>query len=219
MKFPAPDSVPNTYQVVPGPEMGMVTPEVLENIASIAREHDIPLIKITSAQRLAFVGMDPAEQEIVNAKLGIPNIKPTKGNGLTYIQACPGKGYCKYGRQHSFALGKRLQEELVDIILPAKTKVGVSGCPMNCCESYIRDLGIFGKKKGWTLIFGGNGGGNPRIGDVIAKHLNDNEVLGLARRVLEFYASKARNLERSARFMEHTSLTELKEAVLNPKSI
>ena len=212
MKLPDPTTVPKTYHIIPGPEMGLVTPDFLEKIAGIAREHGIPLVKITSAQRLAFVGMNKEDEESINQKLDIP-IKKKGARGLHYIQACPGKGYCKFGRQESLALGKRLEKELADISLKAKMKVGISGCPMNCCESYIRDLGIFGKKKGWTLVFGGNGGGIPRIGDVIAKDLDDDAVISLARKVIEFYRDKARKLERSARVMERTPLEELKKAV------
>lgn len=213
MELPDPKDIPLTYHIIPGPEMGLVTPNFLNNIAEVARDHNIPLVKITSAQRLAFVGMKKEDEETVYGKLGIP--LPQKGKkGLHYVQACPGKGYCKFGRQKSLALGQRLTKELADISLLAKMKVGISGCPMNCCESYIRDLGIFGKKKGWTLVFGGNGGGIPRIGDVIAEGLNDDEVISLARKVLEFYRDKARKLERSARVMERTDLEEFKKAVL-----
>ncbi len=97
--------------------------------------------------------------------------------------------------------------------LPAKTKVGISGCPMNCCESFIRDVGVFGKKNGWTLVFGGNGGGLPRIGDIIAEDLSDEQVIDLAGRCLDFYREGARKKERSARFMERTTLERFKTAV------
>ncbi|MEN8140769.1 MAG: NAD(P)/FAD-dependent oxidoreductase [Thermodesulfobacteriota bacterium] len=212
MKLPDPKDVPQTFQIIPGPEMGLVTPDFLEEVAKIAREHDIPLIKITSAQRLGFVGLNPEDEESLRAKLDLPEPRGDKKKiGPTYIQACPGKGYCKYGRHNSLSLGKRLESELADIELPAKVKIGVSGCAMNCCESYIRDLGIFGKKKGWTLVFGGNGGGNPRIADVIASGLSDDQVVALARAILEYYGSQARRLERTARFMERSRLSEIKE--------
>ncbi len=86
---------------------------------------------------------------------------------------------------------------------------------MNCCESYIRDVGIFGKKTGWTLVFGGNGGGLPRIGDVVARGLDAEQVIELAGRCLTYYAAHARKLERTARFMERTPIEELREAVLS----
>jgi NAD(P)H-nitrite reductase large subunit len=38
-----------TYAIVPRMPMGLVTPDVLETIAAVARKHQIPIIKITSA--------------------------------------------------------------------------------------------------------------------------------------------------------------------------
>lgn len=202
-----------TYNVLPGPRMGVVTPDYLEELAATARKHRVPFIKLTSAQRFAIAGHSPEAAAGVWRELGHAD-GPRKPVGIHYVQACPGLRWCKYGRQDSLALGEKLQERLQELVLPAKTKVGISGCPMNCCESYIRDLGIFGKKTGWTLVFGGNGGGLPRIGDVVAKGLDDEQVIELAGRCLGFYGAHARKLERTARFMERTPIEKLREAVL-----
>lgn len=111
----------------------------------------------------------------------------------------------------SLALGKKIEAALMALPLPAKTKVGISGCQFNCCESYLRDIGVFGTTKGWSLVFGGNGGGAPRIGDVVGVGLNDEEVLQLASRCLEFYREKARKMERTGRLMRRTPLAELQD--------
>ena len=134
--------------------------------------------------------------------------------GIHYIKACPGKRWCKYGVQDSLALGAKVEKALLSMPLPAKTKVGISGCSMNCCEGFVRDLGIFGKREGWTLLFGGNGGGRPRFGDVLAEGLNDDEVIALAEKALGYYNDNARKRERTARFMDRTPLAVFKKAVL-----
>lgn len=200
------------YNVLPGPKMGIVTAEYLEKIAAVARKHAIPLVKITSAQRIAFAGHEPEMVEDIWRDLG-QEAGPAKPVGIHYIQACPGSRWCKYGRQDSLALGDKLETALMGMPLPAKTKVGISGCPLNCCESYIRDLGIFGKKKGWTLIFGGNGGGCPRIGDIIAEGLDDEQVLELAARCLGYYKEHARKFVRTGRFMRLTTPEKFKKAI------
>jgi NAD(P)H-nitrite reductase large subunit len=202
----------NAYNVLPGPKMGVVTADYLEKIAAVARKHAIPLVKITSGQRLAFAGHEPEMVEDIWRDLG-QEVGPAKPVGIHYIQACPGSRWCKYGRQDSLALGDKLEKALMGMALPAKTKVGISGCPLNCCESYIRDLGIFGKKKGWTLVFGGNGGGCPRIGDIIAQGLDDEQVLELAARCLGYYKKHARKFERTGRFMRLTTPEKFKEAI------
>ncbi|MEJ2034181.1 MAG: hypothetical protein P8Y63_14335 [Deltaproteobacteria bacterium] len=199
-----------TYNVLPGPRMGLITPDYLEEVAAAARRHRVPFLKITGAQRLAIAGHPPEIAERIWRELGQPE-GPKKPAGVHYIQACPGKQWCKYGRGDSLALGRKLEEELLNLPLPAKTKVGISGCQFNCCESYLRDLGIFATTKGWSLVFGGNGGGAPRIGDVVGTGLNDEEVVGLARRCLEFYREKARKMERTGRLMRRVSFAELQK--------
>ncbi|MDH5297833.1 MAG: nitrite reductase [Desulfobulbaceae bacterium] len=201
------------YNVLPGPKMGLVTPDYLEEIAAAARRHAVPFLKITGAQRLAIAGHQPEVAEKIWRELGQPT-GPQKPVGIHYIQACPGREWCKYGRQDSLALGRKIEASLMALPLPAKTKVGISGCQFNCCESYIRDLGVFGTTKGWSLVFGGNGGGAPRIGDVVGEGLNDEEVVQLARRCLDFYREKARKLERTGRLMRRTPLSELQAYLL-----
>lgn len=199
-----------TYHVLPGPRMGLITPAYLEEIAAVTRKHGVPFLKITGAQRLAIAGHAPETAAAIWRELGQPE-GPRKPVGIHYIQACPGKAWCKYGRQDSLALGRKLEETLLALPLPAKTKVGISGCQFNCCESYLRDLGVFGTTKGWSLVFGGNGGGNPRIGDVVGEGLDDEGVLALARRCLDYYGQRARKMERTGRLMRRTKLAELQE--------
>lgn len=191
---------PKSYNVLPGTRMGVLTVEFLEKLTEIARKHDIPFFKITSAQRLAILGHDPESAEQIWLELG-QKTGPKKPAGIHYIQACPGNKWCKYGRQDSLALGEKIEKALGDLPLPAKTKVGISGCPFNCCESYVRDIGVFGRKNGWTLVFGGNGGGCPRIGDIVAEDLDDAQVIELIGKCLEFYRQHGRKMERTGRLM------------------
>ena len=201
-----------SYAALPGTKMGVVSIAYLEKLTAVAKEHNIPLIKITSAQRFAIGGHAPEDTTPIWQKLGQES-GPVKPVGIHYIQACPGVRWCKYGRQDSLALGEKIEEALIDMELPAKTKVGISGCPMNCCEGFVRDLGFFGKKNGWTLVFGGNGGGRPRIGNIIGEDLTDEQAIELAGRCLDFYRKNARKKERTARLMERIPLEEFMEAV------
>lgn len=204
-----------TYNVIPGPKMGVVTPDFLETIARVARKHNVPLLKFTEAQRLAFIGQSPEEVEQIWHELG-HSTGPQKPPGIHYIKACPGKTWCKYGVQDSLTLGAKIEEALLRLTLPAKTKVGISGCSMNCCEGFVRDIGIFGKKNGWTLIFGGNGAGRPRFGDIIGEGLTDDEILIRMESVLKYYSANARKRERTARFMDRTTLSTLQHALTAP---
>ena len=203
-----------TYTVLPGPKMGVITPEYLEMVAALARKHKVPFLKLTGAQRIAIAGHSPEDSKNIWSEMGLVG-GPQKPVGIHYIQACPGEKWCKYGKRDTIAMGKKIEDVLFDIPLPAKTKLAISGCALNCCECYIRDIGIFAKKKGWSLVFGGNGGGNPRIGDIVGEGLNDDEVIELAKKCLSFYIKHARKLERTGKLMQKHSVEELMEYIRN----
>jgi len=202
-----------SYAIVPRTPLGLVSPDILEKMANVARKHDIPIIKITSAQRMALVGLKPEIVEDVWKELGM-DVGPAVGLCVHYVQACPGNTLCSFGIRDSLGLGGELEKIFVGKQLPAKTKIGVSGCPINCGEGYVRDFGAFGKKSGWTVIFGGNSGGKPRIGDVIAEGLTKEEVIDLAKKCFQYYADNAKEKERTARFIERIGIDEFKKAVL-----
>jgi NAD(P)H-nitrite reductase large subunit len=201
-----------TYAIVPRMPMGLVTPDILENIAAVARKHQIPIIKITSAQRMALVGINPESIDQIWQELGL-TVGPAVEVCVNYVQACPGTAVCKFGVQDSLGFGGKLEELFVGKEMPGKVKIGISGCPMNCGEGYVKDFGAFGKKAGWTIVFGGNAGAKPRIADVIADSLSTEQAIELAQRCFDYYQSNAKPKERSARFIERIGIEEFKKAV------
>lgn len=202
-----------TYAVVPRSPAGIVTPENLENIVKTVHKYDIPIIKITSGQRMALVGIKESDIDSVKFDLGMP-IGEATAPCLHYVQTCPGTAVCKYGNQDSLAFGLELEKMYQNMNLHAKLKMGVSGCPRCCAESYMRDVGVIGSGKGWTVTFGGNSGGRPRIGDKIAKDLTKDNALDLVKRLLEYYRTKGKAGERTARFMERVGFETLKSDLL-----
>ncbi len=201
------------FSVIPGLNMGLFSPKDLSSILEVINKYDVPATKITGAQRLALLGVEK-EQMLAMHKDLKPFIRESVANGVTYVQACPGKKWCRYGQTDSFALGRKLEQLSFDKPFTAKVKVAISACRMCCTEPYLRDVGVYASKSGWTLVFGGNGGGRPRIGDVIAKKLSDDEVLELVKKCLTIYQQQSRPTIRSARFMERFGIEELKKLVL-----
>lgn len=202
-----------SYAIVPRTPLGMVTPAVLENIAQVARAHDIPLIKITSAQRMALLGLDADEVETIWEELGM-EVGPASEVCVHYVQACPGTTWCKYGKRDSLELGGRLEAMYVGEEMPAKVKFGVSGCALCCAESYVRDVGLIARKTGWTLVFGGNAGARPRIGDVVAKGVTEERALELTRKCLDFFRANAKRKERTSRFVTRVGIEAILDEVL-----
>jgi NAD(P)H-nitrite reductase large subunit len=202
-----------TYAIVPRTPLGLVTPAALETIANVVKKYQIPVVKITSGQRMALVGLKETDVARAWKDLGMDVGRATE-LCVHYAQACPGTAVCRFGVQDSLDMGTELERLFIGMALPAKVKFGVSGCPMCCGESYVRDVGVLGKKNGWTVIFGGNSGGRPRIGDVIAEDVSRDAAIDLVKRCLEYYAANGKKKERTARFMERIGVDALKKAVL-----
>ena len=204
-----------TYLVLPHFQAGLLSPEDLEQLAELARKYRVPRTKIPSAPRVAFLGMEPEAVEALKGELQIPDTPPHTRNRVHYVQACPGSTWCQYGQGDALAMGERLRAIELDGPLPYKVKVGISGCRFCCCESWIRDVGLTGEKKGWRFTFGGNGAGRPRIGDLVAEGLSDDEAVALITKTLNYYLREAKFKTRSARFMERFGIEALKQAVLD----
>jgi len=202
-----------SYAIVPRTPSGIVTPEELERIARVARKYRIPVIKMTSGQRMVLVGLNKDDIPSVWRDLGM-DVGQATAPCVHYVQACPGTETCRFGVQDSLGLGLAIEKMYKDLSLPAKVKIGVSGCPRCCGERHVRDIGIFGTPKGWTIVFGGNSATRPRIGDVVAKDLSAEDAIDLSRRLLEYYRDHGKPRERTARFVERIGFEAIRRDVL-----
>jgi NAD(P)H-nitrite reductase large subunit len=204
-----------TYAIVPRIPMGVLTPDILEKLAKVARKYKARIIKITSGQRIVLVGIKP--EDIDNAWKDLEmDVGPAEGLCVHYVQACPGTETCKFGQGDSLGLAAKVETMYVGKqgFIPAKTKFGISGCSLNCAESYLRDIGAFATPDGWTVVVGGNSGGRPRIGDVIAENLSEEKTLQLIKKCLDYYSKNARQRERIPRFMQRIGIEGFKKSVL-----
>lgn len=201
-----------TYAIVPRIPGGLAKIEDFRGIVNVVEKYEIPIIKITSGHRLALVGMKGDVVNDIWQDLGMDMGKATE-LCLHYVQACPGNAVCKFGVQDSLGLGIEIENFFLGMELPAKVKIGVSGCPFCCGESFVRDIGIMAKKKGWTLIFGGNSARRPRIGDIIAEDISREAVISLTKSCLEYYAANGKKKERTARFIERIGIEQFKSGI------
>lgn len=202
-----------TYAIVPRIPSGLLERSHLRAIADAVEKYDIPIVKLTSGQRIALVGVKEEDLNNIYQDLGMDPGKATE-LCLHYVQACPGTEVCKFGVMDSLGFGIRIENLLAGKELPAKLKIGVSGCQFCCSENFVRDIGILGKKNGWTISFGGHSGNRPRVGDILAIDLSDDEAILLITNCIKFYKENARKKERASRFMERVGLEEFKKNVL-----
>ena len=198
-----------TYTIIPRTPAGIISTELLRKIADAADKFNVPLVKIVSGQRIALVGVQKDDIDKIREYLDTDAAKAI-GLCFHYVQACPGNDWCKFGVQDSIALAVELEEKYYGVEFPGKVKFGVSGCPICCAESNVRDIGIVGKKSGWTLVLGGNSGSNARIGDTVARQLSKEKLFELIDRFIEYYKKNANQKERTSKFIKRVGIDAVK---------
>ena len=201
-----------TYAIAPHIPGGIMDVSTLRKIADVAEKYNASAVKITSAQRMAIVGLKAEDLDSVWTDLDMP---PGAAIGLCVrsVKICPGTTFCKRGQQDSVGVGLKLDELYHGMELPSKLKMGVSGCLNTCAESSIKDIGLIGTAKGWKLLAGGSSGIKPRIADLIAEGLDDDEALKLVDSIIEFIKSRGEK-KRLGRVIDGMGLEEFKSAVL-----
>lgn len=201
-----------TYAVVPHVPCGVVTPDLLRKIADVSEKYGAAALKLTSAARVAIVGIKEEDVEKVWADLGMQPGNAV-GKCVRSIKACPGNAFCSLGQQDALSMGMKLDEKYHGYELPSKTKIGVSGCNNQCAENCIKDISLFGKKGGWTLMAGGIGTGRPRLANVIAENLDDDTALALFEKMVVYYKENGKKLERIGKMIDRLGLDTVREAV------
>ena len=202
-----------TYAIAPHIPCGVVTPEMLRKLADVAEKYKAQAMKITSATRIAIVGLKEEDIDAVWKEL---NMSPGAAVGLCVrsIRACPGNTFCKMGQQDALGMGMKLDAQYHGLDLPGKFKMAVSGCHINCAESWVRDVGLFGKPKGWTLVIGGNVGMNPRIAQELAVDLSDEQAFEKISQVITYYKENAKKGERLGKMIDRVGFDSVKEALV-----
>ncbi|MUM78422.1 nitrite reductase [Pseudodesulfovibrio sp. F-1] len=196
------------YSISPRVALGRITPDQLNIINSVVQEFGLPGVRVTAGQRLKLQGVPAQRLDEILRRLG-----PVGQFCKYYVQACSGTSACRLAMQDALAMGAKLEEFLNTFSLPAKIKAGVSGCSMCCSESFVRDIGLVGKKHGWSVVFGGNAGKRVRVGDELAANLDDEEALRVIGAALGFYVREAKMRERTARFVERVGVEAIRESV------
>ena len=188
-----------TYAIAPHIPGGFITDfSLLRRIADVAEKYGAKAVKLTSAERFAIIGLEGKSIDQVWNELGL---SPGAAIGLCVrsVKICPGTAFCRIAVQDSVGVGLNFDKKYHGQTLPYKFKIGVSGCPNNCSESSIKDLGLVGMQTGWRVLVGGFVSGlRPRLADVIASGLDDEQALALTDNVIDWYrqTGKAKRLGR-----------------------
>ncbi len=204
-----------TYAIAPHLPGGITDTATLRKLADIGDKYGCKLVKVTSAQRIALVGLKEEDLENVWADLGIE-----KGSAIGFcvrsVKICPGIDFCKRAKQDSVGVGLAIDRKYHGMQLPNKFKIGVSGCPNCCAESAVKDIGIVGTSNGFKIMVGGNAGGQPRIAETVCEGKNAGEVLDIVDSIITLYQKAARKGQRLSKFIDKVGIDSLIKFIDTP---
>jgi nitrite reductase (NADH) large subunit len=203
-----------TFSVVPRIAGGVTNAAQLRRLAEVAEKFDVPMIKITGGQRIDLLGIKKDDLPAVWNELGMPS-GYAYGKSFRTVKTCVGTDFCRFGLGDSTGLGIRIEERFKGLESPAKLKLGVAGCPRNCSEAMVKDVGFVAVEGGrWEMYVGGAAGASVRKGDLLCTLDNADDAVLMAGRFMQYYRESARWLERTYRSMERVGVDEVRAVVV-----
>jgi nitrite reductase (NADH) large subunit len=202
-----------TYSVVPRMWGGLTTASELRRIADVADKYQVPTIKVTGGQRIDLLGIRKEDLIGVWKDLGMPS-GHAYGKSIRTVKTCVGLEHCRFGTQLAMNMGVKLEKMLFDMYSPHKVKLAVSGCPRNCAEAGIKDVGVIGVDSGYELYVGGNGGIKTEVAQFFVKVKSDEEVLEYGGAFLQLYREEGFYLERTCHYLERVGLDHARRLVV-----
>ncbi|MFD1554711.1 nitrite reductase large subunit NirB [Paraburkholderia silviterrae] len=207
----------NTFSVVPQMKGGVTTPDELRRIADVADKYHIPMVKVTGGQRIDLLGVKKEDLVNVWKDLGMKS-GHAYGKSIRTVKTCVGAEFCRFGTQNSTQMGIDLETMLANMWSPHKVKLAVSGCPRNCAEAGIKDVGVIAVDSGWELYVGGNGGIKTEVAQFLVKVRTSEEVKEYTAAFLQLYREEAHYLDRTVHYLERVGMEYVKKRVVDDEA-
>jgi nitrite reductase (NADH) large subunit len=204
-----------TFSVIPEMPGGVCTPADLMRIAEVALKYQVPLVKLTGGQRIDLVGIAKEKLPDVWRDLDMP-AGYAWGKSYRTCKSCIGIDYCRFGLGDSMGLAQKIEKKFRGIDSPGKLKLGTTGCPRNCSEALIKDVGAVAVEGGrWEIYVGGAGGSHVRKGDLLCTVDTEDEVLLITGRFMQWYRENAKYKERTYTFIERVGIERARAVVVD----
>ncbi|GGP19889.1 nitrite reductase large subunit NirB [Silvimonas iriomotensis] len=206
-----------TFSVIPQMKGGVTNPSELRRIADVADKYHIPMVKVTGGQRIDLLGVKKEDLVNVWADLGMQS-GHAYGKSIRTVKTCVGSEFCRFGTQNSTQMGIDLETMLANMWSPHKVKLAVSGCPRNCAEAGIKDVGVIAVDSGWELYVGGNGGIKTEVAQFLCKVKTAEEVKEYSGAFLQLYREEAYYLDRTVHYIDRVGLDYIKQKVVEDEA-
>ncbi|MEO9456273.1 nitrite reductase large subunit NirB [Chromobacterium phragmitis] len=203
-----------TFSVIPQMKGGVTTADELRRIADVADKYRVKMLKVTGGQRIDLLGIKKEDLVDVWRDLGMKS-GHGYGKSIRTVKTCVGSEFCRFGTQNSTQMGIDLETMLANMWSPHKVKLAVSGCPRNCAEAGIKDVGVIAVESGWELYVGGNGGIKTEVAQFLCKVRTAEEVKEYSGAFLQLYREEAYYLDRTVHYIARVGLDYIKARVVD----
>jgi nitrite reductase (NADH) large subunit len=85
------------------------------------------------------------------------------------------------------------------------------GCPRNCAEATVKDIGLVGVEGGWQVVVGGAAGKSVRKADLLTTVETTAQALEAAELFFQYYREHANYLERTYDFVERVGIEKVRK--------
>src|SRR5713101_3518428 len=137
------------------------------------------------------------------------------GQELPHLQGLYRHGFLQIRPRRQHGLARRIEKRFRGIDSPGKLKLATAGCPRNCSEALIKDVGAVAIGDGkWEIYIGGAGGSHVRKGDILCVVDNEDDVLLYTGRFTQFYRENAKYKERTYTFVERIGIERLRAIIV-----
>lgn len=201
-----------SYAIAPHLPCGIITPEILERYAAIARKYKVPCLKLTSASRVAFLGIKEEQVDPIWEELEA-DTSHIVGLCVRSVKVCPGTQFCRLAKQDSIEMGLKLDKTYHGMKVPSKMKMAVSGCKIQCAENCIKDISLYGTNKGWTVLVGGMGGVQPRLADQLIEDVSSGEAEEIVDKIIN-YCKDSGSRSRLGKVIDKVGIEVLRQDIL-----
>lgn len=202
-----------TFSVIPRMRGGVTSAAELRKIADVADKYKVPMVKVTGSQRIDLLGVKKEDLPKMWADLGMAS-GHAYAKAVRMVKSCVGTDFCRYGTQNSIATGIQLETLLEGLYTPGKVKMGVVGCPRNCAEATVKDIGLVGIEGGWQVVIGGAAGKIVRAADILVTVKTTEEALQAALLFFQYYRENGEYLERTYDFVIRMGLEKIRRETI-----
>ncbi|MCL5284539.1 MAG: nitrite/sulfite reductase [Nitrospirae bacterium] len=195
---------------------GVLDPDRIDRIVALSETYGTGDIRLTPQQNLVISGISPEQAADFVREAGSAGLSLAPGFDARTV-SCTGKTFCRLALAETKELGASVASSLAGSFpkLSPVPYIHLSGCPNDCGQMRIADIGLsgiqgkngdHGTEDGFELLLGGSMAGELTVNRRTGVKLLKDQVAPFLGRLLAFYESACHNGEDFRSFVERTGL-------------